>query len=161
MDTYKVEAESLTQVADAIRAKTGKLGELEFPMGFASAIAAISAGGSIKYEIGEYTPEVDTRTGVILPHGLGVEPTVILVCAKDRTTLAGETGYLVTQANYNFSFNNECHYVVSTSNPSISGSYLPRSGYLSDTTFRISATPSFRLKAGVTYIWVAMVLPVA
>lgn len=41
----KVDETSLTAVADAIRAKGGTSGQLEFPGGFVSAVEAIQAGG--------------------------------------------------------------------------------------------------------------------
>lgn len=41
----KVDETSLTAVADAIRAKGGTSGQLEFPDGFVSAVEAIQAGG--------------------------------------------------------------------------------------------------------------------
>lgn len=40
----KVSDDSLTSLADAIRAKTGGTAELEFPSGFLSAVAGIQAG---------------------------------------------------------------------------------------------------------------------
>ena len=46
MAKYFVEDTSLTAVADAIRAKGGTTGELEFPSGFVSAVEGIEAGGS-------------------------------------------------------------------------------------------------------------------
>lgn len=45
-DQYKVNADDLTAVANAIRAKTGSAGALSFPGGFVSAVENISAGGS-------------------------------------------------------------------------------------------------------------------
>lgn len=162
MDTYKVQADSLTQVADAIRAKSGQPGDLEFPLGFAAAIAAISADtGNVKYEVGEYTPDVDTRVGVVISHGLGVVPTMALAYAKDTQALVGNSGYMVSYAAFNFSVNNECHYLVNMSNPSVGGGYTARSGFLGDTAFRLSAAPSYRLKAGVTYRWLVLALPEA
>lgn len=161
MGFYKVTDESLTQVADAIRAKSGKVGELSFPLGFASAIAAISAGGNVRYETGVYVSDSDVRVAVTLPHSLGVVPTITIVFAEDLNALVGNTGYLLSCAGYNFSVNNDCHFVVGTSNPSVTGGYSTQSGFVSDTAFRISASPTYKLKAGVTYRWLILALPEA
>lgn len=41
----KVDEASLTEVADAIRAKSGTMDKMEFPGGFVSAVQAIQTGG--------------------------------------------------------------------------------------------------------------------
>jgi hypothetical protein len=46
MADYKVTDTELTSVANAIRAKTGKSAQIEFPTEFVSEIGSISGGGS-------------------------------------------------------------------------------------------------------------------
>ena len=63
-----VQEESLTLVADAIRAKGGTTDPLSFPTGFADAIAAIQAGGGggdiegLKINSGSFTSDSNITT---------------------------------------------------------------------------------------------------
>lgn len=59
MAEYLVQGDSITTVANAIRAKTGSSGKLTFPSGFASAISGISTGkqvatGTVTVSVGVY-----------------------------------------------------------------------------------------------------------
>ena len=77
-----VQEESLTTVADAIRAKGGTTDPLSFPDGFKTAIEAIQAGGG-GIAAGEFTisdyPGVTTYT---VEHGLGERPSMIIIGKK-------------------------------------------------------------------------------
>ena len=63
----------LTQIAGAIRAKTGTGGTLAFPSGFVSAIEGLSVG--IKATAGTFTVAENTRN-YVLSHGLGEVPSL-------------------------------------------------------------------------------------
>lgn len=83
-----VQEESLTTVADAIRAKGGTTDALPFPTGFADAIAAIQAGGG-----GGISAYVETVTfaentlNYTVQHNLGSIPDAIaIVCTNKRST---------------------------------------------------------------------------
>lgn len=154
-DIYKVSAESLTQVAQAIRDKSGMDQTLAFPQEFVSAIEGISTGGGpIVYECGTYCPEEDKRTGVTLTHSLGVVPTFVVAYATEKEPFSGLTSYLYSYIGFSFAVNNESHFVVGVCNPAISGGYsASQSSCGTETTFRINAGPTYKLKAGVTYRW--------
>lgn len=117
-----------------------------------------SGNGDVKCETGTYTPTADVRVAVSIPHNLGVTPTVMLAFAEDKDALVGVTGYMLSYAAFNFSLEKDCHHIVGTSNPSVGGGYKARSELVSDTEFRIAATPTYKLKAGVTYRWVILAL---
>ncbi len=85
---------ALKAVADAIRTKGGTSGLLEFPGGFADAIAAIQAGGDgngLAYDMGEFSVSEDVNTNNLgggggldpmkngIPHNLGEVPDFICV----------------------------------------------------------------------------------
>ena len=81
MAEYKVQSESLTAIADAIREKAGTSDALTLA-GMAEAIAAIEAGGGVVCNSGVYTPAEDVVLGqfaapaysVAIEHGLGALP---------------------------------------------------------------------------------------
>lgn len=82
---YLVNSDDLTAVANAIRTKGGTSGLLEFPGGFADAIAAIQAGGGeggLAYDMGEFMLETDTSQRTI-QHNLGTVPEFIIVWTDD------------------------------------------------------------------------------
>lgn len=62
---YSIEGQTLTDIADAIREKTGDTAALT-AAAMAEAIAGISGGGGLEYETGEWTPEEDVRRTEIL-----------------------------------------------------------------------------------------------
>lgn len=71
----------LTQIASAIRAKTGTGGTLAFPSGFVSAIEGLSVG--IKATAGTFTVAENTKN-YVLSHGLGEVP-VLFFIGVDRS----------------------------------------------------------------------------
>lgn len=76
--------DDLKAIADAIRTKGGTSGMLEFPGGFADAIAAIQAGGGgtsggLAYDMGEFATDSDTTKIKSVPHNLGEKPDVCVV----------------------------------------------------------------------------------
>lgn len=96
---YLVNQTDLVSVANAIRAKGGTSGELNFPTGFVSAIEAIVAGGGssggtmsgLAYDMGEFSVSTDVNTNNFgakngldpmpdgIPHNLGEAPDFICV----------------------------------------------------------------------------------
>lgn len=81
---YLVNSADLTALADAIRTKGGTSSLLEFPGGFADAIAAIQAGGGggLAYDMGEFVLETDAGSRSI-QHNLGAVPEFIIVWTND------------------------------------------------------------------------------
>lgn len=79
----------LTDVADAIRAKTGGSSPLAFPNEFISEIGSISGGGSVKVE-GTFTLNTDSIPPVIT-HNLNTEKIAVIV--YPISTVVAHSGY--------------------------------------------------------------------
>lgn len=69
MAWYKTSSTDLTTVANAIRTRGGTLADLEFPTGWANAIAAIPSGGGGQYQskTRNYTPSTTAITETVTP----------------------------------------------------------------------------------------------
>ena len=65
MSKYSIDGSTLTDIADAIRSKTGDTAALT-AAAMAEAIASISGGGGLEYESGIWTPEEDMYTPVAI-----------------------------------------------------------------------------------------------
>lgn len=74
VDSAVLEAD-LTAVADAIRAKGGNTDTLFFPGGFVSAIAAVSTGVELNFEVVAYPNEVDLNTATPAENTIGIVTT--------------------------------------------------------------------------------------
>lgn len=66
MSEYLVKSESLSAIADAIRARSGSTGSLSFPDGFANEVAAIPSGDDWRFK----AVIERAATEIILPSGL-------------------------------------------------------------------------------------------
>ena len=83
----------LTQIANAIRAKTGTGGTLEFPSGFVSAIEGLSSG--IKATAGTFTVAQHT-SNYNLAHGLGEVPSLFFFGTDSKDTdFSGSSLYFI------------------------------------------------------------------
>ena len=94
MATKTVQDSSLTAVADAIRAKTGKSARMQFPAEFVSEIGSISGGGGASVAHGTFTPSARTQivffdTGLTTINGLLIVPhDETPLKSKGKTTIA-------------------------------------------------------------------------
>lgn len=91
--------DKLTNIADAIREKTGGTDALTLD-GMAAAIAGISAGGGggVFYET--FTPEADMNSSslITLTHGLGAYPDFVILAQLSGETDTVETGQVFMSA---------------------------------------------------------------
>lgn len=98
---YIAPKSSFDATADAIRAKTGSQATIEWTEdGFADAIAALG-GGSLKYDIGDFTIAADTTANMSpgIPHNLGTTPGCVIVWQSTYTdenipTVQVNAGYI-------------------------------------------------------------------
>ena len=84
--------DKLTNIADAIREKTGSTRTMNLE-GMAAAIAGITGGGGagLAYDMGEFVLDADTKyLDLSLPHNLGEIPEFILVWTDDFAGLSEE-----------------------------------------------------------------------
>lgn len=156
----------LTQIAGAIRAKTGTGGTLAFPSGFVSAIEGLSVG--IKATAGTFTVAQHT-SDYQLAHGLGEVPSLFFFGTDAKsTTFYGGSQYLI--GAYGFS-HAACQYRIRVSPQATEDKlYVFLDQYAittSDNPLALSgATASHitlahgsyqpTLYAGVTYYWIAV-----
>lgn len=120
MSKVVVNTESLTSLADVIRAKTNIQGSLIFPQDFVSAISSISTGGgggSIQFAAGEST---NYKQGTFTISGLAFMPDLV-VFAVD-TNIKNKSAVLYTAA-------------INTSLPNNAQSLTDFSGSWSDYTW--------------------------
>ena len=84
MSEYLVKSESLSAIADAIRARSGSTGALSFPDGFANEVAAIPSGDDWRFKA------VIERavTEIILPSGLTKIGSYVFYEWRDLTTIS-------------------------------------------------------------------------
>ena len=82
----------LLQIANAIREKAGTSDSLAFPDAMAAAIAGISGGGGLAYDMGEFVLDADTVSGkgISVRHSLGVAPEFICVWTDHWAGLTSE-----------------------------------------------------------------------
>lgn len=73
VDTDQLDAD-LTKVASSIREKGGTSGQLEFPSGFAAAVAAISTGVEVQRKSGTFSPSSGSATV-----NCGFKPDVVMI----------------------------------------------------------------------------------
>lgn len=158
--------DGLTQIADAIREKGG-LGDLfsaplTFPSGFASAVAALSAGG-LNAAAGSFTPASNTQA-YFVNHALGEVPVLFAVCMEPHTTV------LAPRYCGGFGFGEiaaQSHIVVETrlaSEKALSALYgiqednggLLMSGADEQTVCLCAAGAGYQLVGGATYDWIAV-----
>ena len=154
----------LTQIAGAIRAKTGTGGTLAFPSGFVSAIEGLSVG--IKATAGTFTVAQHT-TSYTLAHGLGEVPSLFFFGTDTKyTDFSGGSIYFI--GAYGFS-NVACQYDIRVDPKATEDNCDVRLTQDAITTNRSSslcrATASHitladnlspYLYAGVTYYWIAV-----
>lgn len=80
----------LTNIANAIRAKGGASEQFAFPDGFVSAVQAIEASGGTGVVSGTITP---AASGIqTITHGLGKQPTGILIFQSDKSLTSKTSG---------------------------------------------------------------------
>ena len=154
----------LTQIAGAIRAKTGTGGTLTFPSGFVSAIEGLSVG--IKATAGTFTVAQIT-THYQLAHGLGEVPSLFFFGTDTKDTdFSGSSVYFI--GAYGFSHAG-CQYNICVDPDATEENLYVRLSQYAITTDRslalAGATASHitlahdlypYLYPGVTYYWIAV-----
>ena len=86
--------DKLTDIADAIRGKTGKTDKLsldQMPLEIAGIVSG--GGGGLAYDMGEFVLDADVinlKTAVGIPHQLGETPDFVLVWTDDFADLSAE-----------------------------------------------------------------------
>ena len=166
-----VQEESLTTVADAIRAKGGTSDPLSFPDGFKTAIEAIQAGsGGVKMEIGSF--KLTESINITHPnyyqvqHSLGVLPKYVICYQNDNyptktySTLICDIITRVSDTSTDF------RSICVNTHPSnnnffqIQNSVLTSDEYRpTDTNFKVGflgTTLSSNLAPNVEYVWIAI-----
>lgn len=160
----------LTQIANAIRAKTGAGGTLAFPSGFVSAIEGLSSG--INATAGTFTVAQHTKD-YQLAHGLGEVP-VLFFFGTDTGYIAFRGGNTYFIGAYGFS-NASCQYKIGVSPQAASSSgklFVAQNQHAitaSGMTLALSGATASHitlahdidgyqpyLYAGVTYYWMAV-----
>lgn len=155
----------LTQIAGAIRAKTGTGGTLTFPSGFVSAIEGLSVG--IKATAGTFTVAQHTNN-YQLAHGLGVPSLFFFGTDTSHIAFHGSSTYLI--GAYGFS-HAACQYKIRvTPDATEDKLYVFFNQYAittSDNQSSLAGATSSHitlahgsyqpiLYAGVTYYWIAV-----
>ena len=154
----------LTQIAGAIRAKTGTGGTLTFPSGFVSAIEGLSVG--IKATAGTFTVAQIT-TNYQLAHGLGEVPSLFFFGTDSKDTdFSGSSLYFI--GAYGFSHAG-CQYNIHVDPNATEETLYADFDRYAITTDRSSALAGATashitlahkfypyLYPGVTYYWIAV-----
>lgn len=159
MSDYLIQSETLTGIADAIRAKTGDSG-LIIPENMAAAIEAISGGGLDTFDTatGEFTLETNL-VGASLPitHGLGKAPFVVFVIPKEsftynvRAHIGGFAGY--ARGGY-FGLGFYAENGTNSHNPNVERSTDYINNFTAN-TFDIKGSANYPYIANIKHVWVA------
>ena len=186
MSKYSIEGQTLTDIADAIRSKTGDTAALT-AAAMAEAIAGISGGGGgdgLEYEAGEWTPTTDSMWSVTIEftNSHSKAPTLVAL-----VTTAGKDSDKATQENkvacsviFNasaflgyFFYDSQLRkraggslliYSTSSSFSTISDTITESSmaSLLTPTKMKISTNAASRtFKQGLAYKWIAVWAPEA
>lgn len=159
----------LTKIANAIRAKGGTDGTMQFPDEFAALIEAIEAGGGgasgITY--GVYIP-TSTGTSHTIEHALGVVPKLFAICsgALNNTTSAS----FILDSAHGFSDRNLLFRMSRMSASSSPSGYIcnyndkniTQQGFMKNTALAgadsntIAVGGNYTLLAGNEYYWFAI-----
>lgn len=97
MSEYLVKSESLSAIADAIRARSGSTGSLSFPDGFANEVAAIPSGDDWRFK----AVIERAATEIILPSGLTKIGSYVFYEWRDITKISLPDG-ITSIGNYAF-----------------------------------------------------------
>ena len=171
MSEYIIQGETLTKIADAIRAKTGGTAPINFS-NIETEIENIPVGGGgglpeglVAVATGTFTLTSDSSTSKYVEHGLGQIPdfcwwVIETDVSTTRLSTAAVTGYLANKpASYSSSLTSPYYTQVSAVSYNSSGSLQRTAQSLeaashTDTTCCIWANTQYKLKAGHTYRWV-------
>ena len=142
----------LTSVADAIRTKGGTTASLSFPVGFVSAISAISGGGGASFGTGTLTPAADTATCQI---DIGGNYDHFVLFRDDQSAT---TTRCLRAAICDFAESNQVRCIISTNNSgtaAIMESYGGTTGVTKSGTVVTYSYNNAKLKTGFVHRWVA------
>lgn len=155
MAKWIIEDTTLTDIADAIRAKDGSTNPIMVAE-LASAIANIPSGGGEnfpKVACGSFQPLQESGEEYLFEHELGSVPNFIIITQKRRETGANYISMTLYRSNYNSQFvavgaSSSCRYNIPSATP-IHDIDEESFSFLSDTS-------AYLLNTTNTYYWYAI-----
>ena len=158
----------LTQIADAIREKSGTSATLAFPDAMAAAIAAIESGGGgipdIFKEIawGSYTPTYDTSSAQTIEHGMSTTPDGCFYVVKGNVASAGTNGSALGQFYVKKTVGSNAamgtYYYLQKSDGAFHSTSLQNITIITSTGVKLYCASTSSFQKGKTYYWFAFKL---
>lgn len=157
----------LTQIADAIREKSGTSDTLAFPDAMAAAIAAIESGGGIpnifkEIAWGSYTPTYDTSGAQTIAHGMSTTPDGCFYVVKGNVATAGTNGsalgqFYVKKTVGSYSAMGH-YYYLQKSDGAFHTTSLNNISIITSTGVKMYCASTSSFQKGKTYYWFAFKL---